>query len=346
MRRSTAPARLGTATQLRRLARALLDWYAANRRDLPWRRASDPYHIWVAEVMLQQTQVATVIPYYERFLARFPTLVSLAESEPDEVLQLWQGLGYYSRARNLQAGTRHVLREHGGQVPSDAKALRRCPGIGDYTAGAIRSIAFDLPAAAVDGNVERVLCRLLAADGDPKRSPLRGELRAICEGLEREGPPREMTQALMELGATVCLPKSPQCEQCPWDAECRACQRDSQDQYPRPRTRPATVEVSLACAVCLREGQVLLERRADRRFWKTMWTLPYTVDAEGGDDREALAEVQCGVTHHRIRLVAYLREGSAEAGEHRRWVPLGEIAEVPMPAPMRRLVEEAVAGGR
>ena len=334
MSRRITPARLAA------LARSLLDWYAVNRRDLPWRRTADPYHIWVAEVMLQQTQVATAIPYYERFLARFPTLTSLAEADSDEVLQHWQGLGYYSRARNLQAGARHVLRVHGGTVPSGLDELRRCPGIGEYTAGAIRSIAFSLPAAAVDGNVERVLCRLLTAEGDPKREPLRGELHAIAEALSEEGSPRDMTQALMELGATVCLPRGPRCAECPWSSECQARKRGSQEQYPRPRDRQATVEVRLACEVCVSEGRVLLERRADRRFWKTMWTLPY---AEGADceEREALAEVQCGVTHHRISLVAYRCDGM-EKGEHRRWVPLAELADVPMPAPMRRLVEEAV----
>jgi A/G-specific adenine glycosylase len=340
MRRPVSP------TSRRRLAQSLLSWYAANQRDLPWRRTADPYHIWVAEVMLQQTQVATVIPYYARFLARFPTLASLAEARPDEVLQLWQGLGYYSRARNLQAGAQHVVRVHGGQVPSGEVELRRCPSIGDYTSGAIRSIAFNLPAAAVDGNVDRVLCRILAADRDPKRDPLRGELRAIAEGLSGEGPPREMTQALMELGATVCLPRGPRCAECPWGAECWARKTGSQERYPRPRERPATVEVRLACALCLRGGRVLLERHADRRFWKTMWTLPYAAEPEGEANRDELAEVQCGVTHHRVRLVAYRCEGTEEAGEHRRWVPVDELAEVPMPAPMRRLVEKALGKAR
>jgi A/G-specific adenine glycosylase len=345
---------------LRRLSARLLDWYERNKRDLPWRQTADPYRIWVSEVMLQQTQVATVIPYYERFLARFPTLQALAQADPDETLQVWQGLGYYSRARNLLAGARHIVREHGGAFPRDEAALRKCPGIGEYTAGALLSIAFHIPAAAVDGNVERVLCRLIGADGDVKREPLRGELRAMALALVPAGRASETAQALMELGATVCTPKGPHCGECPWERECVAREQGRQEAYPRPRVRKQAVDVALLCAVVVRQGRLLIEREPGRRFWKQLWTLPYM---EAGDEQAAalsemfaerfgapatvggqIAEVKCGVTHHRITLRAYSCEVHGEPiGDHIAWVEPSAIGEYALPTAHRKLIASLAA---
>src|SRR5688572_15426162 len=184
-----------------RLVRALTAWFVRSARDLPWRRTRDPYAVWVSEIMLQQTQVAIVIPYYQRWMRRFPTLLALARADEADVLHAWQGLGYYSRARSLLSGARAVVTEHAGAVPEDVAALIALPGIGPYTAGAIASIAHDRPAPMVDGNVTRVLCRLRAWRGDPSRAPLRARIWQLAADLVPERQPGRFNQALMELGA-------------------------------------------------------------------------------------------------------------------------------------------------
>src|SRR5205823_775886 len=195
-----------------RLRRALRRWYRAAARDLPWRRTRDPYAIWVSEVMLQQTQVATVRPYYERWMQRFPTVTDLAAAGEEDVLQVWAGLGYYSRARALLRGAREVVARHGGQVPRRTEDLKALPGIGPYTAGAIASIAFGLREPVVDGNVTRVLCRIFGLRGDPNAGQLRSELWRLAALLVPPRAPGEFNSALMELGATVCRPGKPDCE--------------------------------------------------------------------------------------------------------------------------------------
>ncbi|HET7903271.1 MAG TPA: A/G-specific adenine glycosylase, partial [Candidatus Eisenbacteria bacterium] len=211
---------------------ALLRWYGRNRRDLPWRRARDPYAIWVSEIMLQQTRVETVVPYYERFLERFPTLHALARSSESSVLAAWSGLGYYRRARNLRDAASLVARDHGGAIPRDPAALRALPGIGAYTAAAIASIAFDRPAAAVDGNVVRVIARWDGRRGRRDDAALRRAVTARAESLAPGARPGDWTQALMELGATLCLPRDPLCERCPVARWCRARRGGRPDRYP------------------------------------------------------------------------------------------------------------------
>ena len=194
---------------------ALLGWYRRHKRDLPWRRTRDPYAIWLSETMLQQTRVETVIPYYERFLARFPSVQALAEAAPDEVSKLWSGLGYYSRARNLHAAARKVVDGYGGELPSDVAALQELPGIGRYTAGAVASIAFDRAAPIVDGNVARVLARLLDLRDDVSAPATQQRLWAEAEALARGPKPGDLNQSLMELGALICTPRAPKCLLCP-----------------------------------------------------------------------------------------------------------------------------------
>ncbi|NLD42329.1 MAG: A/G-specific adenine glycosylase, partial [Chloroflexi bacterium] len=205
------PDRQPLGRQARPIQEALLAWYAAERRDLPWRRTSDPYSIWVSEVMLQQTQVATVIPYYQRFLSAFPTVCALAAADLDRMLALWAGLGYYARARHLHAAARLVMERHGGEVPGDPAAFRALPGVGPYIAAAVLSIAFGQDVAAIDTNAARVLCRLFDYAGDLTRAAGKRTLRALAAALLPAGRAAEHNAAMMELGATICLARGPRC---------------------------------------------------------------------------------------------------------------------------------------
>lgn len=235
---------------------ALLRWYRKQHRDLPWRRTRDPYAIWVSEIMLQQTRVDTVIPFYHRFLERFPSLAELARARESDVLAAWSGLGYYRRARNLHAGAGIVAREGGGEVPRTLDGLRALPGVGAYTAAAIASIAFDLPAAAVDGNVIRVIARWDGRKGRRDDAGLKRAITVRAEGFAPGSRPGDWTQALMELGATTCLPRAPLCERCPVSHWCRAAASGRPDRYP---------EAAAAGAV-IRERRVLLLLRKGSRI--------------------------------------------------------------------------------
>lgn len=256
------------------IAEGLAGWFEHAARDLPWRRTRDPYAIWVSEVMLQQTRVDTVLGYWGRFLARFPDLASLAAADEDEVLGLWSGLGYYRRARLLHRGARHVRDELGGALPDSAEALRGIPGIGRYTAGAIASIAFDRAAPLVDGNVARVHARL-AAIRDPREQDAghAEHWRFVARVLE-QGSPRVLAQALMELGATVCTPRSPSCDACPIARACRARAAGLEQVIPATKLKRASPELRFH-AVALRWGsRVLVERRPSEGLLAGLWCLP------------------------------------------------------------------------
>lgn len=249
----------------------LLSWYDQNRRDLPWRRAPTPYTVLVSEVMLQQTRAETVIPYFRRFLRRFPDLRSLARADDAEVLKAWEGLGYYRRARNLLE-TARALRGHAFELPSSAMALRALPGIGPYTAAAVASIAFGEPEPVVDGNVERVLSRLLAREEPPSRE--RAVLRGLLSSVIPERRPGDFNQALMELGATVCAPRVPACDRCPVRAFCRVDSSGNARSYPR-RLPPRTVPVRRECAIIVRvRRRLLLRKRPDEGLLGGLWGLP------------------------------------------------------------------------
>ncbi len=254
-------------------AASLLAWFDRHRRDLPWRRDTDPYRIWVSEIMLQQTRVEVVVPYFERFLARFPTLETLAAADEVEVLALWSGLGYYRRGRQLLAAARQVVAT--GGFPRTVDGLRALPGIGEYTAAAVASMAFGVPAAVLDGNVERVLCRYLADGGDPKARATRERLRQAAEGLLVAARPGDSNQALMELGATLCLPRRPHCLLCPLAEGCAARRRGEMESYPRPKPRRALERQTWAALWVEREGRVLLlERPAESAVLAGTWELP------------------------------------------------------------------------
>ena len=255
--------------------RALLAWYAQSKRDLPWRRTRDPYRIWISEIMLQQTRVEAVKPYYERFLSACPTVKALAELPEEQLLKLWEGLGYYSRARNLQKAARTVLAEHNGVMPSDYEGLLSLPGIGEYTAGAIASIAYDVRVPAVDGNVLRVLSRFLALRKDVTRPEVKAELRAsLCQVVPPEAG--DFTQSLIELGATVCLPKgAPRCEGCPLRMYCRGAALGIAEELPvKGAKKPRRIEERTV--LLLRDGdRTVLRRRPPKGLLAGLFELPH-----------------------------------------------------------------------
>lgn len=347
-----------------RLRDAVLAWYDAHRRDLPWRSRRDPYAILVSEFMLQQTRVETVLRYYEAFLAAFPDLASLAAASEEDVLKRWQGLGYYRRARQLRDLAAVVRERHGGELPADARGLRELPGVGPYLAGAVASIAFGRREAAVDGNVTRVLSRLFDLD-DP--SP--GRLRRLAARLVDPARPGDWNQALMELGATVCRPRAPRCDACPVERWCRARRRGTIARRPAARRRAPAVELARPTLVRVRGGRVWLERRPRGGLLGGLLGFPgieLPPDAGDEDARRALAEVWRAapeelqawasyrhVFSHRVWTVRpYLwveREaapvgGVAAAPSRLVWLTCHELAEAPLPRafePIRRALLDA-----
>jgi A/G-specific adenine glycosylase len=339
---------------------ALLAWYRRHRRDLPWRRSSDPYAIWVSEVMLQQTTVKAAGPYYEAFLAAFPTVEALAGAREEDVLARWSGLGYYHRARNLHRGARHVAERHAGHFPRTLEAALAVPGVGLYTASAVLSIAHGLPLPVVDGNVRRVIARLLALRGKEwtRDGPFYNEADEL---LDRESP-GDWNQGLMELGATVCTPRKPACPVCPWRSACRALAQGRPEDYPEARKRRAPVEVTVAAAVVVRQGRVLLVRRAEGRLMGRFWEVPQT-SLEGRGLADLVAEVRArhglevepgrllararhAITFRRIVVEAYgarLRREPPRDPERFRWAGAAELGSLPMSSLSRKVIAGARA---
>ena len=256
-------------------AKGLLRWFDQNKRDLPWRRRSDPYAIWVSEIMLQQTQVETVLPYYEKFLHRFPTVEDLAAASTEEVLGRWSGLGYYRRARLLHRAAQQMV-DSGGGFPDDLEGLKALPGVGDYTAAAVGSIAFGLAEPAIDGNIERVVGRFLGVEGDPRRSEARRRIQTAVKGLLAEDRPGDSNQALMEIGAMVCRPHNPRCALCPLSEECRALRSGEPETFAMRRGGATQSRVQRKVAVVRNQEKVLLFRRPeDSEQLAGMWELPW-----------------------------------------------------------------------
>ncbi len=260
----------------------LLYWFERNLRDLPWRRDRDPYKIWVSEIMLQQTRVDTVIPYFERFMEKFPTLETLSDAPEDDVIKLWEGLGYYSRARNLHAGVREVRVSYGGQVPDTPEEIRKIKGIGPYTAGAILSIAYGKPEPAVDGNVMRVLSRLLQIEQDIQKVKTRKQFEQVIRELIAKHNPSYFNQALMELGALICTPKSPKCRNCPVSTHCRARTNGAEEQLPIKGKAKPPKPVQICAAFVEQYGRFLIRKRPEQGLLAGLWELPNIE----GDSRE------------------------------------------------------------
>ncbi len=274
------------APDRRALRRDLLAWYLEHKRDLPWRRTRDPYAIWISETMLQQTRVETVIPYYERFLARFPTVEALADADADTLMEHWAGLGYYSRARNLHAAAKTIARELGGRVPDTVEGLRALKGIGPYTAGAVASIAFDRPAPIVDGNVARVFARVFRIEDDVKGKAGQARLWDEAEALAEGPSPGDLNQAIMELGALLCSPRAPRCLVCPIQRHCRASNEADPEALPVKAKKKAPKPVQGAAVWLERGGKVLVVRRPPEGLLGGLWELPGG-DLESGETPEA-----------------------------------------------------------
>jgi A/G-specific adenine glycosylase len=272
------------------IRRALLRWFGASARALPWRGTADPYAVWLSEVMLQQTQVATVIPYYHRFLTAFPAVTHLAQAPLERVLELWSGLGYYRRARHLHQAARAVAEEYAGKFPTDYAALRTLPGIGDYTAKAVLSIAFNRPYAVLDGNVARVVARLCCRCGNLHQRPFRRAVETELDGLLSRHAPGNFNQAMMELGQTICLPRAPRCVACPVATWCGGRRSGNPEAFPLPRPRRAAESRHLAVAILRHGNRVALARGLDDGLLDDLWNFPSAFGASPAAALEALRE--------------------------------------------------------
>jgi A/G-specific adenine glycosylase len=317
----------------------LLDWYRRSHRDLPWRRSSDPYFIWVSEIMLQQTRAQAVIPYYERFLARFPTVEALAAAREEDVLALWAGLGYYSRARNLRRAAQQITAL--GGFPKDYDAIRALPGIGDYTAAAIGSIAFHLPHAVLDGNVMRVVARMENDPADIAASSTRERFRATAQAWLDKKQPGPFNQALMELGATVCLPRNPLCLLCPLAAACQSRAAGTSAQLPVKLRRTDPVQIAATVLVIRNGGRVLLrQRHASARRMAGFWDLPSPEDLPESRLGRALGEFRHTITHHHYTFtVLSARGGSSSTGF--AWFEPADLASIPLSTTARKALKLA-----
>lgn len=274
MHRSVAQHEQLIPLPIKKIQNALLTWYESNARDLPWRQSRDPYHIWLSEIMLQQTQVVRVRTYYERFLQRFPTLVSLARADEDDVLTMWAGLGYYRRARLFLKAVRLVVSQYGGEVPQDYSEFRSLPGVGDYTAGAVLSIAFNKPYPAVDGNVLRVLTRLTAYNEPIDRAKGKRAMHQLASQLMPSDNPGDWNQAVMELGALICRPKSPRCHACPLAAWCGAYHDDTTQLFPVTSNKQRVRHVQRLVGIVQHEQRIVLVQRPPQGLLARMWDLP------------------------------------------------------------------------
>lgn len=352
----------------RNLQKTLLKWYDREQRDMPWRGTGHPYAIWVSEIMLQQTQVKTVIPYFERWMKSFPNLEKLARSREETVIKHWEGLGYYSRARNLHRAAKIVVKDYKGRVPDNYGALIQLPGIGRYTAGAILSIAFDQPVPVLDGNVKRVLSRLFVMQSNGVPSAHENRLWETSAQLVPSQRPGDFNQALMELGATVCLPKKPLCLICPLQTKCEAQLRGEVDRFPTPRARARTQKIEVSAAVITRGGKVFIQQRKHGGLMGGLWEFP------GGKRKPEETEEAClkreikeelgipvtisrklmtikhSYTQFRVTLNVFLcpwLSGRIRATqcEQWKWVPYKNLNQYTFPAANAKIVKTLIASG-
>jgi len=342
----------------RTFAARLIAWQQAyGRHDLPWQGTRDPYRIWLAEIMLQQTQVATVVPYYQRFVAAFPDIASLAAAPVERVLEHWSGLGYYRRAHRLHRAAGAIVAEHHGEFPRDAAVMARLPGIGRSTAAAIAAFAFGARGAILDGNVQRVLARHAAVEGFPAGATVKRALWQLAEALLPQSGIEIYTQALMDLGATVCLRTAPRCVACPVAIDCVARREQRIDELPPPRPRQALPRRARTVLLLERHGEVLLERRPASGVWAGLWSLP---ELDVGADAVAycakrfrarvvalpqLPVIEHGLTH--LRLTLHPQPCAVRAWPRRvepglLWMPLADAEGAALPAPIKKLLRQRV----
>jgi len=337
----------------KRLSTPLLKWYDKAKRDLPWRHTKDPYAIFVSEMMLQQTQVKTVIPYYGRFLKAFPNWKSLAKANPDKVLKLWEGLGYYRRARNLQAAAQMIVKDFQGKLPDSLDEIIKLPGVGRYSAGAVLSIAYGKPLPLVDGNVIRVFARIFLLRGNLKAGEGHQKVWRLAEEQVPAQRPGDFNQALMELGATVCLSDNPLCLLCPMISLCEASKNGLQAELPEKVEADITVDIPMTCLLLEDKGRVLIKKRSEEEKWlKGMWEFP---SAEGKSFEEArkklgkelnasvtpalLKEVRHQITHHKIKLRFFSarRKSAKPLGQTYKWVTPAELLKYPFASAQNQL---------
>ena len=347
-------------------ARQLCEWFALAQRDLPWRHeanARDPYRVLVSEIMLQQTVVATVIPFYERFLQRFPTIQTLAAASLEDVLPLWAGLGYYSRARNLHKLAQVVVQKHAGIFPRELTEVLELPGVGRYTAGAVTSIAYGAPSPIVDANVARVFARLFFIEGDIKSAANQQKLwleaeKTVQIGHKNACAPSQLNPALMELGALICTPKNPKCGDCPVAIFCAARKQNRQNEVPQFAPKREKVFLRDACVFILRDDKIFLRQRPHdaKIWWRGMWELPRITARENESSEEALTRlladelqiqgnigtllktVSHGVTHHNITLDCFAVESENEP-QNGAWFTFAQTETLAMPSAMRKLAQ-------
>ena len=315
----------------------LVDWYRRHRRDLPWRRTQDPYRIWVSEIMLQQTRAQAVIPYYQRFLDRFPTVEALAAAAEEDVLALWAGLGYYLRARNLRRAAQQIAAA--GGFPRHYEAIRELPGVGDYTAAAIASIAFGLPHAVVDGNVLRVVARMENDSADIAAPRTRERFRAVVRQWMGRFQPGVFNQAVMELGATVCLPANPLCGACPIARDCRALQAGTVAQLPVKLRKTEPVAIAAELLLVRRGASVLLrQKEAAARRMAGFWELPAPAELSGARPGKTWGAFRHTITHHHYTFT--VRSATVRVpGPHFRWFSAQELEAIPLSTTARKALK-------
>ncbi|MBA4190176.1 MAG: A/G-specific adenine glycosylase [Planctomycetaceae bacterium] len=349
------------------LSAPLLVWFDAHHRKLPWRSNRDPYRIWVSEVMLQQTTVTAVIPFFERFLAAFPTIVALAAADEQRVLKLWEGLGYYRRARHLHAAARQLVASHPGELPNDPDVWHSLPGVGRYILGAVLSQAFDRALPIVEANSLRVLARLFGYRGDPREGEGKAWVWSAAESMLPQKRVGDFNQALMELGSLICTPTRPACEKCPLAAQCVAHSEGLQEKIPPPKRQPVITAVSEVGIVIRRGKQILLCRRpANAGRWQNMWEVPHAERIEGEElsvaavrvakeltgltvkPGDEIIAIRHSVTRYRITLAcveATAAKGTFAPGFYTeaKWLTVAELADYPVSAPQRKLVNALVS---
>lgn len=349
-------------TDILEFQRRLIRWYRQQGRDLPWRRTADPYAIWVSEIMLQQTQVKNVVPYYERFMASFPTVEALASAKLHQVLKLWEGLGYYARARNLHKAANVIVDAHGGCFPTRMDDVRSLPGIGEYTAAAVSSIAYQVDTPAVDGNVNRVLSRIFRVDVDPKSSRGKKILRDRAASLLAAGQAGTFNQAMMEMGAIICTPRAPQCSACPVAAWCQARRKNQQAEYPVKSRKKQRPHKTVAVGLVFQAGKILIDQRKPDGMLGGLWEFPggHVEDDERGEEavvREVkeelgvevevlshLATVEHQYTHFTVSLHAFVcrfvsGRPKAIGCDDWKWVTPGELSDYAFPRANGKLIE-------
>jgi len=349
---------------LKQFREDLLAWFADNRRDLPWRRAYDPYQVWISEIMLQQTQMDRVVDYFNRWIQRFPTPESIVGAPEQVILKAWEGLGYYSRARNIQRTAEILVREHQGRVQDDYDYLLALPGIGPYTAAAIMSIAFNRPFPVVDGNVRRVLARVADIDQPVLKKVVRNRFKDLAKQLLTDTMPRDWNQALMELGALVCTPKGAGCHCCPVASQCQARRNGTVAQRPVAVSGPKRIDIVMACGILCRDEKMFIQQRHEGDVWGGLWEFPggRLKAGESPADavvRELLEETEFQVTglrpfatvthqytRYRVTLHSFfcgtagLAAPVLHAAHQYRWVRGEELSEYPFPAGHRKLIDK------